>query len=113
MTLEQIGIHDNFFALGGHSLLVTQIISRLRETIKLELSISSLFDYPTIAELAQYIEMLLKQKPYLQQTPAIQPISRPLNPPLSYFQEQLWFLAQLNPDVPFYNESVTIHMLEK
>jgi len=110
LALEQIGIHDNFFELGGHSLLFTQVISRVRETLKVELPMSSLFDYPTITELAHHIEMLRWQKPNLQQAPAIQAISRQQNLPLSSNQEQLWFLAQLNPNVPFYNESATIHI---
>ncbi|RKZ83180.1 MAG: non-ribosomal peptide synthetase, partial [Candidatus Parabeggiatoa sp. nov. 1] len=110
LALEQIGIHDNFFELGGHSLLFTQVISRVLETLKVELPMSSLFDYPTITELAHHIEILRWQKPNLQQAPAIQPISRQQNLPLSSNQEQLWFLVQLNPNVPFYNESNTVHI---
>ncbi|MEK8015452.1 MAG: amino acid adenylation domain-containing protein, partial [Candidatus Parabeggiatoa sp.] len=110
LELEQIGIHDNFFELGGHSLLITQVISRVRESLQVELSMHSLFDYPTIAKLAQHIETICWQKPNLQQAPAIQSISQQQNLALSYLQEQLWFLAQLNPNVPFYNESATIHI---
>ncbi|HEC84648.1 MAG: hypothetical protein DRR08_15420 [Candidatus Parabeggiatoa sp. nov. 2] len=110
LALEQIGIHDNFFELGGHSLLIIQIISRVQETLHVELSLSSLFDCPTIAELALHIETVRGDEPHRQQLPAIQPISRQQNLPLSSFQEQLWFLAQLNPNVPFYNEAISIHI---
>ncbi|WP_442946479.1 phosphopantetheine-binding protein [Nostoc sp. 'Peltigera malacea cyanobiont' DB3992] len=55
LGLEKVGIHDNFFALGGHSLSAMQVIARLRETFKVELPISCLFDYPTVVELDRQI----------------------------------------------------------
>jgi amino acid adenylation domain-containing protein len=53
---DRIGIHDNFFELGGHSLLATQVIVRIGEQLSVGLSLSSLFELPTIAELAKLIE---------------------------------------------------------
>ena len=55
---KQIGIHDNFFEKGGHSLLATQLGSRIRDRFKVELPLRSVFETPTIAELAQKIESL-------------------------------------------------------
>jgi acyl carrier protein len=56
LSVQKIGIHDNFFALGGHSLLATQVISRLRQTFQVELPVHLLFEEPTISSIADYIE---------------------------------------------------------
>jgi len=56
LHVQQIGINDNFFDLGGHSLLAFQIISRLRESFSVELPLSSLFETPTVAALAEGLE---------------------------------------------------------
>ncbi|HEY0602923.1 MAG TPA: amino acid adenylation domain-containing protein, partial [Herpetosiphonaceae bacterium] len=59
---EQIGIHDNFFALGGHSLLATQLIARVQSAFQVELNLSTIFEAPTIAEMAYIIEDRLLEK---------------------------------------------------
>ena len=58
LKLDKIGIHDNFFELGGYSLLGTQAIARLRQLFGVDLALRVLFELPTIAELANRIEML-------------------------------------------------------
>jgi amino acid adenylation domain-containing protein/thioester reductase-like protein len=60
LKVKQVGIEENFFELGGHSLLLTQLIFQIRQTWKIELSLSSLFEMPTIASLAQSIETAQK-----------------------------------------------------
>ncbi|MBW4553600.1 MAG: SDR family NAD(P)-dependent oxidoreductase [Aphanocapsa sp. GSE-SYN-MK-11-07L] len=58
LGVNRVGIHDSFFELGGHSLMATQVIAQIGAAAKLDLSLNILFDHPTIAEIAQYIDKL-------------------------------------------------------
>jgi amino acid adenylation domain-containing protein len=62
LSLDEIGIHDNFFEVGGHSLLATQVISRVINTFKVELPIKSLFESPTVADMAVVITKNMAKK---------------------------------------------------
>jgi acyl carrier protein len=61
LKVERVGIHDNFFDLGGHSLKATQVISRVREALRLDLSLRVLFEAPTVAELASRVEQTIAE----------------------------------------------------
>ncbi|HET8841499.1 MAG TPA: condensation domain-containing protein, partial [Ktedonobacteraceae bacterium] len=102
LHVSQISIHDNFFELGGHSLLATQVISRLRNTFQIDLPLRSLFEHPTIAQLARIIEQQQQMGLSLQR-PALVAQARPAVLPLSFAQERLWFLDQLEPLSSRYN----------
>ncbi len=102
LNVPRVGVQDNFFELGGHSLLVTQLISRVREALQVELPLRSLFDAPTVAGLAQLVQQTRLTAQGLA-PPPITPIDRKGDLPLSFAQQRLWFLDQLEPNNPFYN----------
>jgi acyl carrier protein len=62
LKLDRVGAEDNFFLLGGHSLLGTQVVARVRDTFGVELSLRNLFDGPTVVELSTQIEVALIAK---------------------------------------------------
>ena len=102
LRLDQVSIHDNFFELGGHSLLGTQVISRVREAFGVDLPLRMLFETPTVAGLAEQIEHLRGQDSALAFAP-LAPAQRNAKALLSFAQQRLWFLDQLEPQNPLYN----------
>ena len=102
LGVERLSINDSFFALGGHSLLATQVISRIRKVFSIEIPLQSLFENPTIATLAQTIAQYQNQAAELSKYQTISPREKRDNAPLSFAQQRLWFLAQLEPNNPFY-----------
>ncbi len=109
LRVELVGIHDNFFELGGHSLLAAQIIARMRVSLGVELPFSRLLEFPTVAGLAHIVEEARKHQVRPIALP-LQPISRSQTIPISFSQEQLWFLHQLTPEESVYNEPCTIRL---
>nr|MDP9122774.1 condensation domain-containing protein [Acidobacteriota bacterium] len=111
LNVERVGIDDDFFQLGGHSLLVTRLAARVRQVFGVELSIVEVFKKPTVAELAAAIEKAGRGEK-LAELPELPPITRvprdrPL--PLSFPQERVWFLDQLSAGGNIaYNFQVTI-----
>jgi amino acid adenylation domain-containing protein len=106
---EQVGAHDDFFSLGGHSLLATQVISRVREAFKVEMPLRSLFESPTVAELAGRIEGQLAGWPAGQPPPVV-PLPREGRLDLSFAQQRLWFLDQLEPGSATYNIPAAVRL---
>jgi len=95
LQLPRVGIEDNFFELGGQSLLATRVLSKIRDQLQVELSIRDVFEMQTIAELATHIESARRQeKSALLPAIELSPRDRPL--PLSYAQQRLWFIDQLD-----------------
>jgi amino acid adenylation domain-containing protein len=92
LGVERVGIHDGFFDLGGHSLLATQVLARVREALGVEIPLHAFFEALTVAELALRVEE--RRQP---EVPPIRPVPREGTLPLSFAQERLWFLEQLEP----------------
>ncbi len=100
LGIEQIAADDHFFALGGHSLLVAKLLSRIRQRLGVELPLRSVFEAPVLADLAERItsrRTAEPQAPPLVRTPRTEP------PPLSFAQKRLWFLDRLDPGSSAYN----------
>jgi amino acid adenylation domain-containing protein len=87
---ERVGRHDNFFELGGHSLLAVQVVSRIRRALGVEVALGELFARPVLEELARRLDEAARAE-----LPAIEPVERGERIPLSFAQQRLWFLEQL------------------
>ena len=101
LGIDDIGARDDFFALGGHSLLATQVVSRVREAFGVELPLRKLFEEPTVAGIAAHVEAASTQPREGEGTIARARRDEPLA--LSFAQQRLWFLDQLEPSSSVYN----------
>ena len=85
LNIERIGIHDNFFLLGGYSLLVTQVIARVRDLLQAEIPLQTFFERPTIAQLSAYLETM-EADGAKQKAPPLRRFERSGHLPLSFAQ---------------------------
>ncbi|HEY4573127.1 MAG TPA: condensation domain-containing protein, partial [Thermoanaerobaculia bacterium] len=107
---ERVGAEESFFDLGGHSLLATQVASRLRAALGIELPLRSLFEAPTVRAFSRAVERA-RQEGGTPPLPPITPAPRGGGAlPLSYAQERMWFLHQLNPELTAYNINQVIRL---
>jgi amino acid adenylation domain-containing protein len=105
---DRVGVRDNFFELGGHSMLATQIIARTRDAFGIDLPIRAIFEHPTISELSALVEDRLgrvspPEPPAVIGHESVASRPAPKRYALSFAQERLWFLRQLDPDDRSYN----------
>jgi amino acid adenylation domain-containing protein len=110
LRVEHVGIHENFFELGGHSLLATQVVSRMRNLLGVEVSLHNLFTHPTVAAIAAEVEVEQRgggQAP----VEAIARVVRDRELPLSFAQQRLWFIDQLEPGSAAYNIPCALRLI--
>src|SRR6185369_15696480 len=108
LGVAQVGINDNFFKLGGH-LLATQVISRVRQAFTIELPLRTLFEGPTIRALAQQVETALRLDHQVE-APPLRAVVREGDLPLSFAQQRLWFIDQLEPGSATYNIATAVRL---
>src|SRR5262249_7296670 len=94
--------HDDFFALGGHSLAATRLISRVLDSFQVEVSLKSLFESPTLADFAQRVEDAIHEVRGGRFLPLIR-VSRGRSLPASFTHRALWFHHQVEPGSCAYN----------
>jgi len=98
LGIERISVTESFFEAGGHSLLATQVVSRLRAALAIELPVRALFEAPTIRDLAAKIATISPTEDR-----AIPRVDHAGSLPLSFAQQRMWYLAQLEPGGFTYN----------
>jgi len=109
LGLHQVGIRDNFFEIGGHSILVTQLISRVRDVFNVEIQLRQIFESPTIELMAAIILELQGHKTG-PDTFTIHPVKREGMLPLSFSQQRIWFHEQAQGPSPTYNLAFAVQI---
>ena len=102
LGLERVGLADNFFHLGGHSLMATRLAAHIRARLGRELPIRTIFETPVLGDLARACALF--PRPACPSSPQ----QRPAELPLSFAQARLWFLHQLEGPNPNYNIPVAV-----
>ena len=109
LTLDRVGVHNNFFHLGGQSLLAIQMFSRLRTAFDVDLPLRALLESPTISALAHKVAAAQQEHTAPAAAPIV-PVSPDHAVPLSFAQQRLWFLDQFEPGNTFYNVSLAVQL---
>jgi condensation domain-containing protein/phosphopantetheine binding protein/AMP-binding enzyme len=107
LKVEGIGVEENFFELGGHSLLATQVMSRVNRALGVEVGLRVIFEEPTVRGLAGVVERERRAGRAVE-VPEIRRVSREGELPLSFAQQRLWFLDQLEPGSTSYNSPTAV-----
>ncbi|RYZ34124.1 MAG: amino acid adenylation domain-containing protein, partial [Myxococcaceae bacterium] len=112
LGVPRVGAEDSFFELGGHSLLATQAMSRIRSAFGVELPLRVLFEAPTVSRLALKVDEAARATHDTERStiPALVRVARTGAEPLSFAQQRLWFLEQLQPGSAQYNLPTAIRL---
>jgi len=109
LRLPSIARNGNFFNLGGHSLLVTQVLARVREYLRVEVPIRSIFEAPTLEQFARLIQEQISHGEQSELT-TITKVSREGDLPLSFSQQRMWFFEQLSSGVGAFNIALGVRL---
>jgi amino acid adenylation domain-containing protein len=110
LQVEKVGVTQNFFMAGGHSLKATRLVSLINQEFFILLPLAALFEHPTIESLAHEVDGLICGARAELSPPPICPVPRQRPLPLSFAQHRLWFLDQLDPESSAYLQSVAIRL---
>jgi hypothetical protein len=112
LGMDRVGVHDNFFEIGGHSLLATKVMSRIRAAFGTDVPLRRLFENPTVLELARSLEKEEAHwsSPADLEMPPLERIRHDGPLPLSFAQQRLWFLDQMEPGNPYYNMPTALRL---
>ncbi len=102
LGLERVTVHDNFFEIGGHSLLATQVLARVQEVFAVDLPLRTIFELPTVAQIAASVESALAAENGLRPS-ALAPVPRDGDLPLSFAQQRHYFLHYLEGESALLN----------
>ncbi|MCO7224319.1 non-ribosomal peptide synthetase [Pleionea sp. CnH1-48] len=105
---EQIGRHSHFFAMGGHSLLCVRLLADVRDTFDVDLPLKTVFEHPTLAAFANLIDSAELASEHNQLVASAS--ERPQHIPLSYSQQQLWVIDQMEQGSPQYNMPMALSL---
>ncbi|MGW5338681.1 non-ribosomal peptide synthase/polyketide synthase [Rhodococcus pyridinivorans] len=110
LGVDRVGADDDFFALGGNSLIATQVVARLGSALDVHLGVRAVFEAPTVAELAEFAS---SSRASDRRRPALVRYPRPDRIPLSLAQSRMWFLNQFDPTAATYNLPFVLRMRGK
>ncbi|PCK23143.1 non-ribosomal peptide synthetase [Bacillus pumilus] len=106
LGVSDVSCGDHFFLLGGHSLKATQMLSMVRQRTGFEVPLAVLFEHTRLGELADWIDSHAKADEAIP----MRKMEKAQEIPMSYAQQRQWFLYQLEPDLPFYNNTISFRM---
>jgi len=109
LNIKPIGVYDNFFKLGGYSLMAVQIVAKIRDSFLMDIPLQALFDNPDIDKLSQYIDSKIQDSQLLNNIYAFSEEEREYAP-LSFSQKRLWFLDQLEGPNANYHLSIAVEI---
>jgi amino acid adenylation domain-containing protein len=113
LEISPIGVNHNFFQLGGHSLRVIQVRSRIKQLLGVDISIARLFQMQTVRQLAEFIEEQERQTAVQSpRKPPITRVPRSSHYPMSHAQQRLFFVHQVEPDNTAYNLPTVVEIGE-